>query len=159
MSQGLSSVDAMVQENMKRMERDKEYLRRQLEDAEKEADDLRGKKAEQKKKDDSKIQDMIRKERNFNMERQRLEREIDELKVANNKLEEQLKQEQSKSTRIEQDDFDKMNPKRKKGVSFSFSNDEPRSILKKVSYTDEREPIDDESVPASTPTYEVDLLQ
>ena len=155
MSQGLSSVDAMLQENMERMERDKEYLRRQLEDAEKEADDLRGKKAEQKKKDDNKIQDMIRKEKNFNTERQRLEREIDELKVSNNKLKEQLKQEQSKSTRIEQDDFDKMNPKRKKGVSFS---DEPRSILKKGSYTytDEREPIDDES---STPTYEVDLLQ
>ncbi|XP_019862241.1 PREDICTED: intracellular protein transport protein USO1-like [Amphimedon queenslandica] len=156
MSQGLSSVDAMLQENMKRMERDKEYLRRQLDNAEREADDLR-KKAEQKKRDDSKIQEMIRKEKNFKTERERLEHEIDDLKFTNKKLEEQLKQEKSKIIETERD-FDKMNPKRKKGVSFSISNDEPQSILKKGSYTDEREWIDDESIPASTPTYE-DLMK
>lgn len=156
MSQGLSSVDAMLQENMKRMERDKEYLQRQLDNAEKEADDLRGKRAEQKRKDDSKIQEMIRKEKNFKLERERLEREIDDMKVTNKRLEEQLKQEESKIIVTERD-FDKMNSKRKKGVSFSIANDGPQSILKKGSYTDERERIDDESIPASTPTYEVDL--
>uniref|UniRef100_A0A1X7TX72 Uncharacterized protein n=1 Tax=Amphimedon queenslandica TaxID=400682 RepID=A0A1X7TX72_AMPQE len=157
MSQGLSSVETMLQENMKRMERDKEYLQRKLEDAERETEDLRGKRAEQKKRDDSKIRDMIRKEKNFKTERDRLEHEIDDLKFTNKKLEEQLKQEESKIIETERD-FDKMNPRRKKGVSFCIPNDEPQSILKKGSYTDERERINDESIPASTPTYE-DLMK
>ncbi|XP_019857170.1 PREDICTED: intracellular protein transport protein USO1-like [Amphimedon queenslandica] len=143
MSQGLSSVDAMLQENMKRMERDKEYLKRKLEDAVRESDDLREQKVGQKKKDDSKIQSLI-------MERKKLEGEIDKLNLANVKLKEQVKKQESS---LEHDEFDKI--KYKEVISFSHPIDEPQSIVKKGSYSDELHLIDADVV---TPSYE-DLLK
>ena len=124
-NQQLDSLQEFLKNNMERMTRDKGYLQTKLDDAQKEVDVLREKEKELKSKYESKKQELIRKERNYNDQVKRFEDEIDHLKIEKRELNAKLNLEVSKN---KEGDFGLT--RRKKSVSFSLAEHQSEGALK-----------------------------
>lgn len=124
-NQQLDSLQEFLKNNMERMTRDKGYLQTKLDDAQKEVDVLRENEKELKSKYESKKQELIRKERNYNDEVKRFEDEIDRLKIEKRELNAKLNLEVSKN---KEGDFGLT--RRKKSVSFSLAEHQSEGALK-----------------------------